>query len=710
MLIGTLLASLVGSYAEAEIHLAQLLNGVEQVAIPSGAVPGPFSVHGERAFPVAAGQADRGVQAPVAAAALTKNGRAVAFGHGGYLSQNSGQILLNAVRWAANNRPGKIAVAANPALADHLEQNGVPTERARTLSALGNLDRFAAVCIDAHHLDERGIQTLQAYIENGGGLVTAGLAWGWLQLNRGKTIHQHPGNRLLGKYGILWADGYLQNAPLSENIGALHARTALQTLQTGSANEKRQADWIVALALRTLSTDDASYRPEVEKLLSAANKQPSPNDPLTSENALDRLALTRDLLNLENTPPEKIQPHPAAKFFPGEVPADAETAPPTAVSVPLNIHGWRSTGLYAPPGALVKIETTAEAATYGLKVRIGAHTDRIWHKPEWKRAPQIATAAPIDAAAVQTANAFGGLIYIDVPRGLPAKTIQTTVSGAVLAPHFVLGKTDLNEWRESIRLRPAPWAELETKRIILTVRSEAVRNLDDPDETMRFWNRVMEACEQLASEPQPRTRPERIVPDTQISAGYMHAGYPIMTHLDVEERSLDPAQLMKGSWGHYHELGHNFQSSNWTFNGTVEVTCNLFTLYVYEKVCGIPLHEARDTLSAERIVQTAQQHVKNGAPFDKWKSDPFLALTMYAQMIEAFGWEPFQEAFTGYESPIRNDQEKRNQWMIRFSNAVGRNLGPFFEAWGVPTNKSARESLKGMPVWLPAPFQESSAR
>lgn len=49
----------------------------------------------------------------------------------------------------------------------------------------------------------------------------------------------------------------------------------------------------------------------------------------------------------------------------------------------------------------------------------------------------------------------------------------------------------------------------------------------------------------------------------------------------------------------------------------------------------------------------------------------------------------------------KNDDEKRDQWLIRLSRTVGRNLGPFFERWGVPTSSTARDSLRDLPVWLP---------
>jgi len=49
----------------------------------------------------------------------------------------------------------------------------------------------------------------------------------------------------------------------------------------------------------------------------------------------------------------------------------------------------------------------------------------------------------------------------------------------------------------------------------------------------------------------------------------------------------------------------------------------------------------------------------------------------------------------------KTDMDKHDQWMVRMSRAVGRDLGPFFEKWGVPTSEKARASIGGLPPWMP---------
>lgn len=69
----------------------------------------------------------------------------------------------------------------------------------------------------------------------------------------------------------------------------------------------------------------------------------------------------------------------------------------------------------------------------------------------------------------------------------------------------------------------------------------------------------------------------------------MHAGNPIMTHEDVAFEFLGAQKniFKDGNWGIYHQLGHNHQDHKWTMKGTIEVTCNIYSLYLYWKMHGV---------------------------------------------------------------------------------------------------------------------------
>jgi len=278
-------------------------------------------------------------------------------------------------------------------------------------------------------------------------------------------------------------------------------------------------------------------------------------------------------------------------MFPGSPP---EGTPHTNRSVTIDpgTVGWKSTGAYAEPGRVVAVKIPKELAGKGLAVRIGCHKDTLYHKDKWSRAPEITMSRRLDAATTSIASAFGGPVYIDLPDGAATEPFEVTLKGVIAAPMFVLGQTDPDQWRRTIRNAPAPWAELVTDKVILSVPSSSIRDLDDPEALMVFWDRVMDAAADLATISRTRRRPQRYVADVQISAGYMHSGYPIMTHLDAAADMTQLDRLSRGSWGLFHELGHNHQKGDWTFSGTVEVTCNLFALYIIDTVCTPPPRRA----------------------------------------------------------------------------------------------------------------------
>ena len=185
-----------------------------------------------------------------------------------------------------------------------------------------------------------------------------------------------------------------------------------------------------------------------------------------------------------------------------------------------------------------------------------------------------------------------------------------------------------------------------------------------------------------------------------------------MTWMDVEEQIVDADRLRnEGNWGFYHEFGHNHQSPYWTFDGTVEVTCNYFTLYVMEKLNGRSAGDARGELKKESRLKLLKRYLSKGAKFEDWARDPFLALNMTVQLRDEFGWEPFLRAVNEYEKAApeqlpKNDQEKRDQWMIRLSRNTGKNLAPFFNKWGVRVSESASKSVEDLPTWISEEFDE----
>ena len=698
----------------AESAFTTLIAGVTEIEAPGA--PGQLAVFGPDAFVVVAGK-DGKTLAPVVAATQAGKGRIVVFGHTGYLDAgilgkaDTGKLVDNAIAWAGGAARPAIVVPKSRPLADALAKRGFTVATA----ALAQLKPGQVLLLSAHSITEADVPVLRKFLTDGGGLITCATGWGWAQ--GGKNLaNEFAANQLLAPFGLVVSGGTVSKTSangftISPQLSPyLHAGQALAAARAGaklSKDEIARASASLTDAAQSLPSGDTHFLPQLHALRTqpGINTTPTAKTPLKAEQLAARVLVALEGRELSRQTPAQMKPHASAAAFPGAVPADAarETA---AVAIDSRVPNWHSTGLYAAPGELVTVRVPAMLASVGWRVRIGAHTDRLWQLDSWKRFPEISRSFPITAAETSAANPFGGLIYLEVPKASTgadgAGEVKVEIAGAVRAPHYVHGRTTAAEW-EQLRNAPAPWGELETKKIILTLPATVLRDLADPVALMKTWDEALDHIADLATIPHDRTRPERVVPDQQISAGYMHSGYPIMTWMDVPRAFATDAHMRKGDWGIFHELGHNHQVPDWTFEGTGEVTCNLFTMYVFDKLCGVKPALGRVGLPV--VAEKFAKYTVGGKPdFEKWKGDPFLALAMYVQLQHAFGWEPFQKIFAEYRALPATERPKSNsdrmdQWLTRFSKTVNRNLGPFFQAWGFPVTAPALASIATLPAW-----------
>ena len=726
-----LCAALAAPVWAAQQDLQVLLDGVQ--AVNASGLPGPVCAFGDEAFAYITGGAKGGASLPLAVATRYGTGRAVALGKGEFLvpevfkSLDTGRMILNALHWAAGKAEGiTVGTYQRPGFAEALQQQGV-NARDIALDELGSVD---VVIVSPHRTTDADNEAIRRFILRGGGLVAGALGWGWQQLNPGKSLPEDmPANRLMAPMGVVWPDGMLDRTMeggyvAGEAPSALtNASRALQAALAHSSGARKlslddikQVSTVLSRTAQALPESDQILLPRLRELARSDQMKVTPTlrNPLKIEDVLSRLVLTMQTRQAMSAPAAEVVALPAAASFPGTVPDEAPRITET-LQIDTAVPNWHSTGLYAAPGELLHVELPQQATDKGLRVRIGSTHCRNWHHASWARAPEITRQYSLTQTDTPVANAFGGLVYIMVPGECDLGVIRVTVRGAVQAPYFVLGQTGLDEWRNTLRNLPAPRAELASGKAIITVPSKDVRALDDPEQLMKLWDRILDLCADLAAWPShDRKRPERYVADDQLCAGYMHAGYPIMIPTSAAPKILDVEHLTKeGNWGLYHETGHNHQSGDWTFGGTGEVTVNLFTLYVYDKLCGIATQDGR--MARQNSLSSLVRYFDQGAPFDQWKRSPFLALAMYVQLQQAFGWEAFQQVFAEYrglpqDQRPKSDDEKRDQWMVRFSRHVGKNLGPFFELWGVPTSQQARASVEALDLWMPEDFPPKHPR
>lgn len=706
---------------------AQLLEGVQEIAAPG--IPGALTVFGKQAFSVLLGEC-AGERAPIVAAARVGSTRLVAFSHDGYGNEatakllDTGRLLVNAVRWASGPKgkaPGGPRVLVwGSGVAGWLNTQGVRAQGIGGSLAQAKLADFDAIVLGHPGLAPADVEALAKYLKNGGGVLGMQTAWGWAQNAGAQTIRDNRLNQLFTPFGLGWTtattgktteQGYRAGEASRPHVNALAALDAIEAAEKGATEfSSRQAELSIDFALGVIPADDAQLRPRLAALLQAhgARILATEAKPLSRQQTLLRL-LARIQPEFDALKkPLEVRAHPSAADFPGR--AD-EKAPRVTRKLSLDPirPGWASTGLYADAGQALTIDIPKEATTRGLRARIGCHSDSIANHDSWKRMPEISRSYALTQISQQIASSFGGLLYIEIPEGLLPGELSVLVRNAVEAPLYEHGVTTPEEWRNIQRVRPAPWAELKSSKLILSVPSSEIRTLEDPAALMQFWDQVLDAMADLAGIARERTRAQRIVTDRQISAGYMHAGYPIMTHMDAAPRMVSLATLQQGEWGLYHELGHNHQRPEWTFDCLGEVTNNVFALYVLDKVCNVSMESGHNGVLEGPA--KLRRHVEAGATWESFCGDPFLALHMYRQLVGHLGWDKFKSVIAGYQTDApdqspKTQEARRDQWMIRCARACGNDLSRFFRSWGVPVSDEACSQISGMPEWFPADWPQ----
>lgn len=716
--------------------LELLLQGVESLNRPGSALPGQVVVFGKDAFVIASGGEGDSALGVIGATRFGK-GRVVAFGHGAFFGDwrvgaAEEAFMLNAIRWSVGtrNQPRVAFLGGGEGLCERLAENFADVKNAADFDALGKTAKWDAIVWVGGALKDNELQKLTGFVEAGGGVLLGVCPWGnqqiWDGQGGGKSIRTDLAqNKFAGPLGLAFGDKTVgegqYDLDASHNARLNSGRSVEAVLAWLAGDEKRAAKISplepgaaatqVADLLRALPPGDERFAPRLAKLLKRSSLKehvPMEGKPTLKSDVIGHLGVVFATQAWKDAAPDDVTAAPGADFFPGAVPARAKRVVRefTISEEATRRGGWISTGLYAVAGEPLTVTTENPG---GWNLRIGANRDTLWHKDSWSRWPEITMERPIETRAFRMTSPFGGPVYLVPHRNAEAANFK--FEGAVEAPLFVLGdESSAADWKRR-REAPAPWAELVCNGMVLTIPSGAVRKLDDPVALMEFWERAMKCYPELRGEPQP-IRAERLVEDIQISAGWMHSGYPVMAHgADDLERSAAvnlEVLLEDGNWGYFHEFGHNAQKSEWTFGGTTEVTCNLFSLYLGEQMAGI---EPWKNSWLENQKDKPAAHFLAGASFADWKSKPGLALMMYATVQRDFGWEPFKEALRAYldapesERP-KSDLEKRDRWLQRLSSATERNLGPYFELWGVPTSEAARESVADLDPWMPAEYDQ----
>lgn len=437
--------------------------------------------------------------------------------------------------------------------------------------------------------------------------------------------------------------------------------------------------------------------------------------------------------------PAAAQRDPAV--FPGTVPAQTPNVT-RSYSFDLNFknhdylrmnvapRNWQSTGLYAPPGAIVRV-TVSNASAADLNdvyVRLGVHTDQLSPTSgnvagdKFYRNPRIAMRIKLVPGENLVRNPYGGPIVLDSGTSVN-KVITVQIADAVEMPYFVVGQTTEAEWLVR-RSAPVPYAELESEIADIFVPASEVSTLSYADvlATAQFYSQVGWLHNELSglspNAALPHQTPQgkyRHVEDIQISGGWGHNGFPIMYYNDWHIGVPNESIYRSAGWGVYHELGHNYQMGAWSGVYGGEVTTNLWSLYAQEKLYG------NSRLVDSDNYASAIALLNDPAITNKWDNAGVFEQLVFLDQIRLgfpqLNWNLWTQMMRRYRelSPaefaaLNSDQAKRDKFLTILCDITQTNLTPHFETWAVAVTASAKTYCATYPTLATPIWQIDGAK
>lgn len=432
-----------------------------------------------------------------------------------------------------------------------------------------------------------------------------------------------------------------------------------------------------------------------------------------------------------------------ADFFPGAVPI---SRPPTGVSdVTINAtvpEFWgkpvafatdparRPTGYYLAPGIVGEVTVPSSMVNKGFSILVGAHTWDKSGKSKIKRFDRVTKTFPIRSEVTSIASPFGGGIYINVPYKSNLGVVTIQIAKGVRSPFFSSTshrQTTLQEWVDTERGQPGPWADFESDKFMMQVPTSWIYNYADPVTLMEQWDSAMDGVSEMLGFPLIRNRTVLYVqPDISIAHGVYGIGYPQVN------QTYNPNSSTDGDSSHFfltnpigwsttfHELGHAQLFSK--FPGHTEATVNLPYVYIAMEKFGVDLVTAftdsvrsdRENMSIDRaaIMWFVTENFRNGNPMNITNSTEnevryqHRGYGRYVDIADLFGWRVlgdfYRQEHLDYMSGAPGDGlDGVDSRILRLSKAAGVDLTPLIHCWGVhPVDLGALQgaiAVEGLP-------------
>ena len=338
---------------------------------------------------------------------------------------------------------------------------------------------------------------------------------------------------------------------------------------------------------------------------------------------------------------------------------------------------------------------------------------------------------PFQAIIKNGANSFtssrNGLLYFCY-NNHPFQTlangsvkIQITAGGS-LSPLFIFNQTTDKIWQNQLQNTTSPFVQFISDKAMITVGRKAFDKNSSMNATKTFGvlHQVVDFSNQLSGFDNStflnQATPLRVhYVEDAISTGkdienvYMYAGDQFIGMKPESVEDLLQADLLQKKWAIWHETGHTFQMSDWTWNEMGEVTVNLFSLNIQQQF-GNPsrIYEEEE---GEKISVCAKNYLngdnKTFAVGENYTMN-FVCMVMFEQLRKQYGNKFYAKLNQYYrQNPLNledvaNENTVKQNFMYNASKMSGNDLRDFFKKWGFIIDDDTNENIKKLKLPKPA--------
>ncbi|MCL1990534.1 MAG: M60 family metallopeptidase, partial [Defluviitaleaceae bacterium] len=343
---------------------------------------------------------------------------------------------------------------------------------------------------------------------------------------------------------------------------------------------------------------------------------------------------------------------------------------------------YAATGIFCRANESIQIRVHGDrpiAAFIGTRLR-----------PTWQFTP---TRRPLNPGLNTISDPTAGLLYFSTEH---TGTISVEiVSGGVASPRFILGKHTLADWQTMFNgMTESGLIELESDRSYVCAGRQNNINNGDPIALLHTIDQSVVLGDEVSGlsphMPHERDRPDPhqlalIEVTSHQAAGFAHTyatGYTPNTMVSVLHAAA--YRDRHSGWTAWHEQGHMRQQPAWIWYRLIEVTVDIYAMYIARAFGNDSRLEARNEYANAQNFRNRERVLFSEAPNDA------VRLVMFWQLMLAFGVNFYARLHQLYrmvpanELPGQNSGQVGEQLFIYMASlAANRNLTPFLERWGI---------------------------